>query len=58
MTNNEDMIVAIGGGTGSRASQNGTVKIRGEGEMRSQSIKSANLSGAKWTCEGATQKAN
>ena len=51
MTNKGDMIVAIGNGTGSPASQNGTVKIR-EGEMRGQSIRPANLGGTKWTCEG------
>jgi hypothetical protein len=52
MTNNGDMIVAIGSGTGSPASQKGTVLIRREGEMLGQSIRPANLSGAKWTCEG------
>lgn len=51
MTNKGDMIVAIGSGTGSPASRKGIVKIRGEGEMWSQSTRLANLSGAKWTCE-------
>jgi len=52
MTNKGDMIVATGSGTGEPASPRGIIKIRGEGEMWTQSTKLANLNGAKWTCEG------
>src|SRR5439155_4114362 len=52
MTNKGDMIVTTGSGTGEPASSKGIVKIRGEGEMWTQSPRLANLNGAKWTCEG------
>jgi hypothetical protein len=52
MTNKGDMIVATGSGTGEPASPKGIVKIRGEGEMWTQSTRLANLNGAKWTSEG------
>src|SRR5690349_2237757 len=52
MTNKGDRIAAIGSGTGSPASPKGIVKIRGEGEMWTQSTRLAHLNGAKWTCEG------
>jgi hypothetical protein len=52
MTNKGDMIVATGNGTGEPTSQKGIVKIRGEGEMWTQSTRLANLNGAKWACEG------
>jgi hypothetical protein len=52
MTNKGDMIVATGGGTGEPANSKGIVKIRGEGEMWTQSTRLANLNSAKWTCEG------
>jgi hypothetical protein len=52
MTNKGDMIVATGNGTGGPANSKGIVKIRGEGEMWTQSTKLTNLNGAKWTCEG------
>ena len=52
MTNKGDMIVATGSGTGEPASPRGIIKIRGEGEMWTQSTKLANLNGAKWACEG------
>ena len=52
MTNKGEMIVATGSGTGEPASPKGIVKIRGEGEMWTQSTRLANLNGAKWTCEG------
>jgi hypothetical protein len=52
MTNKGDMIVATGSGTGEPANPKGFVKIRGEGEMWTQSARLANLNGAKWTCDG------
>lgn len=52
MTDKGDMIVATGSGTGDPASPKGIVKIRGEGEMWTQSTRLANLNNAKWTCEG------
>ena len=52
MTNKGDMIVATGSGTGEPANSKGIVKIRGEGEMWTQSPRLANLNGAKWRCEG------
>jgi hypothetical protein len=52
MTNKGDMIVATGSGTGEPANSKGIVKIRGEGEMWTQSTRLANLNGAKWRCEG------
>jgi hypothetical protein len=52
MTNKEDMIVATGSGTGEPPNSKGIVKIRGEGEMWTQSTRLANLNGAKWTSEG------
>jgi hypothetical protein len=52
MTNKGDMIVATGSGTGESPNSKGIVKIRGEGEMWTQSTRLASLNGAKWTCEG------
>jgi hypothetical protein len=52
MTNKGDMIVATGSGTGEPANSKGIVKIRGEGEMWTQSTRLANFNGAKWRCEG------
>ena len=52
MTNKGDMIVATGSGTGEPANSKGIVKVRGEGEMWTQSTRLANLNGAKWRCEG------
>jgi len=52
ITNNGEMIVTTGSGTGQPANSKGIVKIRGEGEMWTQSPRLANLNGAKWTCEG------
>jgi hypothetical protein len=52
MTNRGDMIVATGSGTGEAPNSKGIVKIRGEGDMWTQSTRLANLNGAKWTCEG------
>ena len=52
MTNKGDMIIAIGSGTGEPASPKGIVKIRGVGEMWTQSTRLSSLNGAKWTCEG------
>jgi hypothetical protein len=54
MTNNGDMIVTTGSGTGEPANSKGIVQIRGEGQMWTQSPRLANLNGAKWTCEGET----
>ena len=52
VTNKGDMIVATGSGTGGPPNTKGIVKIRGEGDMWTQSIRLVNLNGAKWTCEG------
>jgi hypothetical protein len=52
MTNKGEMIVAAGSGTGEPPNSKGIVKIRGEGEMWTQSTRLANLNGEKWTCEG------
>ncbi|HET7147143.1 MAG TPA: hypothetical protein VFI73_01475 [Candidatus Nitrosopolaris sp.] len=52
MTNKGDMIVTTGSGTGEPANPKGIVKIRGEGDMWTQSPRLANLNGAKWTCDG------
>jgi hypothetical protein len=52
MTSKGDMIVATGSGTGEPPNSKGIVKIRGEGDMWTQSIRLTNLNGAKWTCEG------
>ena len=52
MTNKGEMIVTTGSGTGEPPNSKGIVKIRGEGEMWTQSPRLANLNGAKWTCEG------
>ena len=52
MTNKGDMILVTGSGTGEPANSKGIVKIRGEGEMWTQSPRLANLNGAKWRCEG------
>jgi hypothetical protein len=51
-TNRGEMIVATGSGTGEPATSKGIVKIRGEGEMWTQSKRLANLNGTKWSCEG------
>ena len=55
MTNKGDMIVTTGSGTGEPANSKGIVKIRGEGEMWTQSTRLANLNGAKWRCEGESK---
>jgi hypothetical protein len=52
MTNKGDVIVTTGSGTGEPANSKGIVKIRGEGEMWTQSTRLANLNGAKWRCKG------
>src|SRR5215470_3103156 len=52
MTNKGDMIVATGSGTGEPPNSKGIVKIRGEGNMWTQSTRLANLNGARWTSEG------
>jgi hypothetical protein len=52
ITNKGEMIVTTGSGTGEPANSKGIVKIKGEGEMWTQSPRLANLNGAKWTCEG------
>ncbi len=52
MTTKRDMIVAIGTGTGKAPTSKGVVKLRGEGEMWTQSPKLSTLNGAKWTSEG------
>ena len=54
ITNKGEMIVTTGSGTGEPANSKGIVKIRGEGEMWTQSPRLANLNGAKWTCEGGS----
>lgn len=46
-TNKGDMIVVTGSGTGEPATSKDIVKIRGEGEMWTQSKRLANLNGAK-----------
>jgi hypothetical protein len=51
-TNKGEMILTTGSGTGEHPNSKGIVKIRGEGEMLTQSPRLANLNGAKWTCEG------
>jgi hypothetical protein len=52
MTNKGDMIVATGSGIGEPVNSKGIMKIRGEGEMWTQSTRLAKLNGAKWTSEG------
>jgi len=52
MTNKGEMILSTGSGTMESANSKGIVKIRGEGEMWTQSPRLANFNGAKWTCEG------
>jgi hypothetical protein len=52
VTNKGDMIVATGSGAGEAANSKGIVKIKGEGEMWTQSTRLANLNGVKWMCEG------
>ena len=52
ITNKGEMVAATGSGTGEPANSKGIAKIRGEGEMWTQSSRLANLNGAKWTCEG------
>jgi len=51
MTNKGDVILTTGNGTGEPPNSKGIVKIRGEGEMWTQSPSLASLNGAKWTCE-------
>src|SRR5919198_640168 len=58
MTNKGEMIVATGSGTGEPASSKGIVKIRGAGQMWTQSTRLSNLNGAKWTCEGQSNIRN
>jgi len=52
ITNKGEIILSTGSGTMERANSKGIVKIRGEGEMWTQSPRLANINGAKWTCEG------
>ena len=52
MTDKGDVILTTGNGTGEPPNSKGILKIRGEGEMWTQSPRLANLNGAKWTCEG------
>ena len=52
ITNKGEIILSTGSGTMERANSKGIVKIRGEGEMWTQSTRLANLNGAKWRCEG------
>jgi hypothetical protein len=58
MTNKGDMVLATGSGTGEPATSKGIVKIRGGGEMWTQSSRLASLNGAKWTCEGESNIRN
>ncbi len=58
ITNKGDMIVATGSGRGEPPNSKGILKIRGEGDMWTQSTKLANLNGAKWTCEGESNIRN
>jgi hypothetical protein len=51
-TNKGDIIVATGIGSAEPANSKGIVKIRGEGEMWTESTRLASLNGARWTCEG------
>jgi len=52
MTNKGEIILSTGSGTMEPANSKGIAKIRGEGEMWTQSPRLANINGAKWTCEG------
>ena len=52
ITNKGEIILSTGSGTMEPANSKGIVKIRGEGEMWTQSPRLANINGAKWTCEG------
>jgi len=52
MTNKGEIILSTGSGTMEPANSKGIVKIRGEGEMWTQSPRLANINGSKWTCEG------
>jgi hypothetical protein len=52
MTNKGEIILSTGSGTMEPANSKGIVKIRGEGEMWTQSPRLAKINGAKWTCEG------
>ena len=54
VTDRGEVILTTGSGTGEPPNSKGIVKIRGEGEMWTQSPRLANLNGAKWTCEGNT----
>ena len=47
MTNKGDMIISTGSGTGGPANSKGIVKIRGEGEMWTQSTRLTNLNDAE-----------
>jgi hypothetical protein len=58
ITNKGEMVAATGSGTGEPANSKGIAKIRGEGEMWTQSSRLANLNGAKWTCEGESNIRN
>jgi hypothetical protein len=46
------MIVATGSGTGEPPDSKGIVKIKGEGQMWTQSTRLAKINDTKWTCEG------
>ena len=52
VTDRGEVILTTGSGTGEPPNSKGIVKIRGEGEMWTQSTRLANLNGAKWRCEG------
>ena len=52
VTDRGEVILTTGSGTGEPPNSKGIVKIRGEGEMWTQSPRLANLNGAKWRCEG------
>jgi hypothetical protein len=58
ITNKGEIVAATGSGTGEPANSKGIGKIRGEGEMWTQSSRLANLNGAKWTCEGESNIRN
>src|SRR5947209_10921991 len=51
-TNKGDIIVATGIGSAEPANSKGIVKIRGEGEMWTESTRLASINGARSTCEG------
>ena len=58
VTDRGEVILTTGSGTGEPPNSKGIVKIRGEGEMWTQSARLANLNGAKWTCEGESNVRN